>query len=99
MPGNNHRKMERKLRTVILVILVISIGTAIGLVFTPLFHVQEAWCEGNNRVSQEEILGVAQVDLGKNIFAQSLSGIRKLPAGCYLPGNAISLQIFVYRSL
>ena len=77
MPGNNHRKMERKLRTVILVILVISIGTAIGLVFTPLFHVQEAWCEGNNRVSQEEILSVAQVELGKNIFAQSLSGIRK----------------------
>ena len=77
MPGNSHRKMERKLRTVILVILVISIGTAIGLVFTPLFHVQEAWCEGNNRVSQEEILSVAQVELGKNIFAQSLSGIRK----------------------
>lgn len=76
MPKNNQRQLEKKIRSVILVILIICIGTAIGLVFTPIFHVQEVWCEGNNRISQEEILGVAQVELGKNIFSQSLSGIK-----------------------
>ncbi len=66
-----------RLKKMILALIIVGIGTGIGMLFTPFFHISEVYCEGNNRIAREEILEAAQVQAGKNIFLQRISEIRK----------------------
>lgn len=73
----NKRRMNPKLKMVLTFLVVLCLGTAIGLMFTPIFHVQEVICEGNSRIQGEEITAAAQEINGKNIFLVRLSDIRR----------------------
>lgn len=69
--------MNPKLKMVLTFLVVLCLGTSIGLMFTPIFHVQEVICEGNSRIQGEEITAAAQEINGKNIFLVRLSDIRR----------------------
>ncbi|MEE1013888.1 MAG: FtsQ-type POTRA domain-containing protein [Clostridia bacterium] len=73
----NKRRMNPKLKMVLTFLVVLCLGTGIGLMFTPIFHVQEVICEGNSRIQAEEITATAQEINGKNIFLVRLSDIRR----------------------
>ena len=73
----NKRRMNPKLKMVLTFLVVLCLGTSIGLMFTPIFHVQEVICEGNSRIPGEEIADAAQEINGKNIFLVRLSDIRR----------------------
>ncbi len=66
-----------KMRKTVLALVILAFGVGIGVLFTPIFHVEGVLCEGNNRISQEEIIAAAQVNVGKNILTQRLSAIKK----------------------
>ena len=66
-----------KLRGTVIALLVVCIGLCGGLFFTPLFHIQEVFCVGNDRIAPEEIIAAAEVPMGKNILTQRLSQIKK----------------------
>ncbi len=70
------KRMNPKLRLILIFLLVVSLGVGIGLMFTPVFHVQEVVCEGNTRISAEELSAAAQEATGKNIFLVRLSELR-----------------------
>lgn len=71
----NRRKMNPKLRFILAFLTILCLGVGIGLMFTPIFHVQEVSCEGNTRISSEEIISNAQDAIGKNIFLIRLSDL------------------------
>lgn len=73
----NKRRMNPKLRLVLTFLLVLCLGVSIGLMFTPLFHVQEVFCEGNSRIAAEEIIAATEGITGKNIFLVRLLDLRK----------------------
>ncbi len=70
-------RMSAKTRAAILFTLIVVIGIGVGLLIAPPLAVEEVYCEGNVRVSQEEIIEAAKIPLGKNILLQRLSKARK----------------------
>ena len=62
-----HRKkswMDPRIKMVLLFTVILCAGVAVGLLFTPVFHVQEVFCEGNVRITQDEIIRAAQEESG-----------------------------------
>lgn len=74
--AHQKRRMNPKLRLILIFLLVVTLGVGVGLMFTPVFHVQEVFCEGNSRIAAEEISAAAADVTGKNIFLIRLSDIR-----------------------
>lgn len=68
--------MNPKLRLILIFLLVVSLGVGIGLMFTPVFHVQNVFCEGNSRIAADEISAATAEAIGKNIFLVRLSELR-----------------------
>lgn len=77
MREKNKPRLGKGLRRMLVVLIILVLGSGIGLLFTPIFHVTEVFCEGNNRISQEEILQTAQIQVGNHIFSQRTSEIEK----------------------
>ena len=73
----NRRRMNPKLKAVLTFLTVLCLGIGVGLMFTPMFHIEGVFCEGNIRLSQEELCAPAQESIGKNIFLVRLSDLRK----------------------
>ncbi len=77
MNEREKKRVWRRIRAGVMFLLLLGIGVGVGLLFTPIFHVQEVYCEGNDRISQEEIIAAAEVQMGKNILSERLSEIKK----------------------
>ncbi len=77
MNEREEKRVWRRTRTAVTFLLLLCIGVGVGLLFTPVFHVQEVYCEGNDRIPQEEIIAAAEVQTGKNILSQRLTEIKK----------------------
>ncbi len=77
MGRKKRNRLPVKVRAAILFSMIVVIGVGIGLLFTPVFHVEEVFCAGNERISQEEIIAAAEVPIGGNILLQRLSKIRE----------------------
>lgn len=73
----NKRRMNPKLKAVLTFLTVLCFGVGVGLMFTPMFHIEGVFCEGNIRLAQEEICAPAQESIGGNIFLVRLSDLRK----------------------
>lgn len=71
------RGMKQRTRLIITAVLVVCIGAAIGLLFTPIFEVNEVVCVGNNRLSYDSIIEASQVKIGKNIMFQRVTSMEK----------------------
>lgn len=86
--------MNPKLKWILIFLLVVFLGVGIGLMFTPVFHVQEVFCEGNVRIGSEEICQAAADATGKNIFLVRLSTIRKQVESVPLVEHASIRRVF-----
>ncbi len=71
------KKRKGKIPGALVALLLVCVSICVGLFFTPLFHIQEVFCVGNDRIAQEEIIAVAEVPMGKNILTRRLSQIKK----------------------
>lgn len=92
-----HRKkswMDPRIKMALLFTVILCAGVAVGLLFTPVFHVQEVFCEGNVRITQDEITGAAQVETGKNILVQNLAEIKKRVADIPMVEEASVRRVF-----
>ena len=65
--GENNNKRKNYIKRTVTILVIICLGVAIGILFTPIFDVQEVYCEGNSRISSVEIIEKAQVGIGENI--------------------------------
>ncbi len=72
----NTKKMPVYISATIIFLIVVLVGVGVGMFFMPAFRVAEVYCEGNQRISQEELVAAAEVPLGKSILLQRLSGIK-----------------------
>lgn len=61
----------------IVFLIVVLIGLCVGMFFLPAFQVTEVYCEGTQRIPQEEIIAAAEVPLGESVLLQRLSGIKE----------------------
>ena len=75
--GTHKNKRENYYKRIITIVIIICLGTAMGVLVTPIFDVQEAYCEGNHRISPVTIIEKAQVEIGKNIIFQRLHSMEK----------------------
>ncbi len=91
------QRMPARMRAVILFVMIVIIGVSVGALFTPVFHITEVFCVGNERISQEEIIAAAEVPLGKNILLQRLSGIRERVAEIPMVEEVKARRIFPNR--
>ncbi len=70
-------KKPFRARPLAVLLLLVVVGAAAGLLFSPVFRVSAVWCEGNQRIGQETILEAAQVKIGGNLFLQRLPKIKR----------------------
>ncbi len=75
--GAHNNKRKNYIKRTVTILVIICLGVAIGILFTPIFDVQEVYCEGNSRISSVEIIEKAQVGIGENIVFQKLRGMEK----------------------
>ncbi len=77
------RKRKKRLRRRITVISILIAGVAIGILFTPLFNLNEVVLGGNERITYNEIIKKGNIVTGKNLFTISLKktgeSISKIP--------------------
>lgn len=66
-----------RVRALVVFATVLISGITAVMLFSPLFDVSEAYCEGNVRLSDEELIETSQIVHGKNILTQSLRKIRR----------------------
>ncbi len=91
------QRMPVKRRAAILFVMIVLVGVSIGVLFTPVFHVEEVYCVGNERITQEEIIGAAEVPLGRNILTIRLSKIRERVAEIPMVEEVKTRRIFPNR--
>ncbi len=70
------KQMPAYVKAAIIFLVVVTLGVGVCMFCLPTFRVTEVYCEGNHRVSGEELVAAAEVPLGKNVLLQNLSGIR-----------------------
>lgn len=73
----NKAKSRMRVKAAVVFFTVLILGIAAGVFFSPIFNVDEVICEGNEKISTDEIIQTAQVNIGKNIMRQGIGGIRK----------------------
>ncbi len=77
------KKRKKRARRRITVISILIAGAAIGILFTPLFNLNEVVIGGNERLTYEEIVKKGGIINGKNLFTISLKktgeSISKIP--------------------
>lgn len=70
------KQMPIYVKGLIIFLVIIAFGIGVCMFCLPTFRVTEVYSEGNQRISKEEIVAVAEVSLGKNVLLQNLSGIK-----------------------
>lgn len=75
--GKEKKRMPVYVRAAIIFLVVIALGIGVCMFCLPAFRVTEVYSEGNQRISQEEIVKKAEVTIGRNVLLQNLSGIKE----------------------
>lgn len=72
-----NRKKRRKRRLVIFVFLFVCIGIIIAVLKAPFFNIQAVYSVGQSQMTESEILEIAQVKTGVNIFSTNLKIVQR----------------------
>ena len=64
------KRKNRKLKMIIILILLVISGISAYLLTSPSFAIQEIRIKGNNKVSRQEILKLAEIQTGDNLFSK-----------------------------
>lgn len=71
------RKKKRKINLKVLIALIIIIGVTAGLLTAPIFNISKISVSGIERLTEEQVISVSGIGLGKNIFRTSIGRARK----------------------
>ena len=72
------RMRKRRIKFFIVVGFLAACAAVIVVLFcAPVFNIQEVFCAGNEKISSEELIGTANVQMGRNIFQTNISEIKK----------------------
>ncbi len=71
------RKNRIKRRMTVLVFLIGCIGIIVAVLTAPFFNVKTAYCVGQQNMTEAEILQMAQIQIGKNIFMTNIRAVQK----------------------
>ncbi|MBQ9757797.1 MAG: FtsQ-type POTRA domain-containing protein [Clostridia bacterium] len=71
------RKQRRKRRVIVFVFLFVCIGIIVAVLKAPFFNIQAVYSVGQSQMSESEILEIAQVKTGVNIFSTNLKIVQK----------------------
>ncbi len=76
--GRNERRGRRKLIVFLfLAVCAVIIVSAFAMLKAPFFNIRAVECEGQQSLTQEQILNIAQVKMGANIFATNIEAAEK----------------------
>lgn len=71
------RKMRMKRRMTVFMFLVICIGIIAAVLKAPFFNIETVYCIGQQNMTEKEILKLADVKTGVNIFTTNIRAITK----------------------
>lgn len=71
------RKNRIRRRMTVFVFLIVCIGMIAAVLKAPFFNVKTVYCVGQQKMNEEEILQLAQVESGNNIFMTNIRAIKK----------------------
>lgn len=71
------RKERMKRRLTVFLFLLVCVGIIVAVLKAPIFNVKTAYCVGQQQMTEEEILEIAQVETGKNIFSTNVRAVKK----------------------
>ncbi len=66
------RKKRRKRRFIVFVFLSVCIGIIVAVLKAPFFNIQAVYSVGQSQMTESEILEIAQIKTGVNIFSTNL---------------------------
>lgn len=71
------RKNRIKRRMTVVVFMLVCVGMIVAVLKAPFFNVKTVYCVGQQAMTEEEILQLAQVQGGKNIFMTNVRSVQK----------------------
>ena len=71
------RKNRIKRRVTVFVFLLVCIGMIVAVLTAPFFNVKTVYCVGQQTMTEAEILQMAQIQTGKNIFMTNIRAVQK----------------------
>ena len=71
------RKDRIKRRLTVFLFLVACVAIIVAVLKAPIFNVKTAYCVGQQRLTEAEILEIAKVETGKNIFSTNVRAVKK----------------------
>ncbi len=71
------RKMRMKRRLIVFVFLVVCVGIIAAVLKAPFFNIETVYCIGQQNLTEKEILKLANVQTGVNIFTTNIRAIKK----------------------
>ncbi len=71
------RKNRAKRRTIVLLFLIICVGIIVAVFKAPFFNVKTVFCVGQQNMAETEIVKLADVHPGTNIFSVNLRAVKK----------------------
>ena len=78
---NKDNKPRLRTRAIVVFLSVLIIGVAGCMLVSPFFNVDEVVCEGNNRLTADEIIQSSGIVYGKNILMQGTGRARRSISG------------------
>lgn len=72
------RRIQRlKRRMVILLVFTLTIGAVLVLFKAPFFNINQVLCVGQEKLTEKEIMEIAKVEKGKNIFLTNIGNVKE----------------------
>lgn len=71
------RKKRRKRRFIVFVFLFVCIGIIVAVLKAPFFNIQAVYSVGQSQMTESEILEIAQIKTGVNIFSTNLKIVQR----------------------
>ncbi len=71
------RRNKLKRRLIIFLFLAVCFGAIFAVLKAPAFNVKTVYCVGHQRLTEQQVLKIAQVETGRNIFSTNIRAVKK----------------------
>lgn len=88
------KRRKRKRGLLIFLFLVMCISIVAGLFYAPFFNIAQVYCVGCETLAEEDILKVAAVPIGANIFQTNVGELKRRVAAIPYVGESNVRRVF-----
>ena len=88
------RWRKRKRGLLIFLFLVVCVSIVAGLFYAPFFNIAQVYCVGFETLAEEDILKVAAVPIGANIFQTNVGELKRRVAAIPYVGESNVRRVF-----